>query len=495
MKKPETQSLYSYIAENRVNGELPKDFSLPRDAEPGKVQFADGAMDGIAIYHMGMGTLDETAQKEMSALIHLISDGKTAEADLALTDFTGKHTALSVIDPWQDYIIENRDRLQAGNLYHYGVDKLLNATKIDEVKYGMILLELFTLQDEKVKDAVRTVGLSDEFTLFSVFIMLRWDSANDEIFELAKHVRGWGRIHAIDRLEASTQEISDWLLHEGVENWVLPAYSALTCFEKADVPGRLGKTLSHEEFSDIGKILESMLDEGPCQGISAVGDDILVEYIGHVTEQILDFADYQRIFAFLQHAKDNENSGLQEQCEKLLYGEECRSLVTQEVQQGEGIELAVLLGVEYGKPLLDCMEHRFDENYHKVFYLMGEDAYADQAIALFTRKLPLKQMQTGPAEEIGVGREYADYSKLIMIVQELKDKPGKGEQHLETALRAPVINNRNMALTVLESWVEAAGKPLEDISPAMYETLLEAKQKEMVEKVRERMEKLVTCEL
>lgn len=488
--KPESQSLYNYIAENCVNGELPKDFSLPRKTEPGRIQFADGAADGIAVYHMGTETLDENAWEEMAALIHLISDGKMNEADCLLSDFSGRHTALSVIDPWQDYVIENRDKLQAGNLYRYGVDKMLNASEIDEVKYGMILLELFTLQDEQVRDAVRMLGLSDEFTLFSVFIMLRWENGNDEIFQLAKHVHGWGRIHAIDRLSASTQEISDWMLHEGIENWILPEYSALTCFEKADVRGRLERKLSHEELVDIGKILVSMLDEGPCVGISAVGDGVLEEYIEHAQKLALDFADYQRITAIWDHAAKNDNPVLQEKCQRLLRSEECYGLVEQAVQQGEGIELAILLGVEYLKPLLDCMEHQFDEHYHKVFYLMQDEDYVDCAIKLFAGKLPLGQMQTGPAEEMGVGREYADYNKLIMIVQELKDKPGKGEQLIATAMRAPVINNRNIALTVLESWVETVGKPLKEISPVLYDVLQGAKQQEMVESVRERMEKL-----
>lgn len=484
------QSLYEYIAENCVEGELPIDFSLPQKTEKGKIQFADGAADGIAMYHMRAEMPDSEALDEMASLIDLISDGKMTAADEALTDFVEKHTALSVIDPWQEYVIKNRERLQANNLYRYSVDKLLNSSKINEVKYGMIMLELFTLQDESVKDAVRTVGLSDEFTLFSVFIMRKWENANDEIFRLAKHVHGWGRIHAIERLEASTQEISDWLLHEGTKNLILPVYSALSCFEKADVRGRLQKTLSRKEFVDIGNILVCMLDEGACEGISVVGDGILETYLEHVQSQNLDFSDYRRIFAFFDYGSENDNHILREKCEKLLHSEECRRLVDQALQQGEGLELASLLGMDYQKPLLDCLERQFDEHYHKVFYLMNEESCVDQAIELFARKLPLQQMQTGPANEMGLGKEYADYRKLIMIVQQLGDKPGKGEQLLQTALRAPVINNRNMALTVLEAWVETVGRPFKEISPALYDVLLEVKSQEMVETVRARMEKL-----
>lgn len=487
----QSQSLYEYIAENCVEGELPRDFSLPKKKEKGKIQFADGAMDGIAMYHMGVERPDSKTQDEMISLLKLISDGKTAAADRALAVFAEKHTAISVIDYWQEYVVQNREKLNTTNLYHYSVNKLLNSSEINEIKYGMISLELFTLQDERIKEAVRTVGLSDEFTLFSIFIMQKWNNANEEIFRLAKHVHGWGLIHAIDRLEASTQEISDWLLHEGVNNSILPEYSALTCYEKADVRGRLQKVLSHEEFADIGNILVSMLVEGPFEGITDVGDDVLEVYLGHMQSQMLDFSDYKRVLAFLRYGSEHGNHTLQEQCEILLRSEECRKLVVQELQQGDGLELAVFLGVEYQKPLLDCLKRQFNENYHKVSYLMKEESYTDKAIELFSANLPLKQMQTGPADEMGLGQEFADYRKLITIVQELKDKPGKGEQLLQTALRAPVINNRSMALTVLESWVEILGKPLQEIAPTLYAVLLEARDEEMVEKVRERMEKLI----
>ena len=490
MNESQSQSLYELIAENCVDGELPRDFSLPKKTAKGELVFADGAMDGISVYHMGAEALDDEDHEEMVKLIHLISDGKTAAADRALANFAGKHSAISIIEHWQTYVIENRDRLNAANVYQYSVNKLLNSPEANEVKYGMISLELLTLQDERVRDAVRTVGLSDEFTLFSIFIMQKWENGNDEIFRLAKHVHGWGLVHAVERLEASTQEISDWLLHEGVNNSVMPEYSALICFEKADVRGRLQKMLSHEEFADIGVILVSMLFEGPRVGISAVGDSVLEAYLEHVQSQTLDFSDYQRVLTFLRYGVQNDNHTLQEQCVNLLHSEECHRLIMQEVQRGEGLELAAFLGLEYQKTLLECMGRQFDENYHKVSYLMKDAAYVDPAIELFAARLPLQQMQTGPADEMGLGQEFADYRKLITIVQELKDKPGKGEQLLQTALRAPVVNNRNMALTVLESWIEILGKSLQEISPALYKVLLEAKDREMVDKVRERMEEL-----
>ena len=52
--------IYERIAGALVNGALPRGFSLP--SEETGIRFADGAMDGIAIYHMGRQAPD-TDQK------------------------------------------------------------------------------------------------------------------------------------------------------------------------------------------------------------------------------------------------------------------------------------------------------------------------------------------------------------------------------------------------------------------------------------------------
>ena len=49
----EKQSIYEVIKASLVDGRLPEDFSLPKDEDSDQnLPFADGAMDGIYIYHM-----------------------------------------------------------------------------------------------------------------------------------------------------------------------------------------------------------------------------------------------------------------------------------------------------------------------------------------------------------------------------------------------------------------------------------------------------------
>ena len=52
-------------------------------------------------------------------------------------------------------------------------------------------------------------------------------TCDDLIFEIAKNVYGWGRVHACWFLEPETREIKQWFLTEGVDNGVMPPYTAL----------------------------------------------------------------------------------------------------------------------------------------------------------------------------------------------------------------------------------------------------------------------------
>ena len=110
---------------------------------------------------------------------------------------------------------------------------------------------------------------------------------------------------------------------------------------------------------------------------------------------------------------------------------------------------------------------------------------------LLTERLPLAQMGTGPQNEMGLGQEFADFQKLDFILQELRGKTGKGELLIKTALQSPVVRNRNMAVAVLKSWAEKEEKTLDEIVPALYDTLLRAEKIEVREDVKTRMKEVI----
>lgn len=268
-------SLFDYITNNTDSeGRLPKTFSLPEEGDGTGLRFADGALDGISIYHMGHTPLTDEEKARLGELMTLAANGGENKAEDGFAEFCSKHRAITVIDDLQEYISEHSESLDPRRSFDFAVHMLKASSDRECVKIGLSILEMFNISnDDALKDAVRTVGLSDEFTIFSVFLMRRWPNAEEEILSLAKKVRGWGRIHCIDFLQPATEAAKDWLFLNGVDNDVVPAYSAWTVYEKADVEERMKKeTLTYEEVHALLQLTAALLDEGPVSGISNMDD-------------------------------------------------------------------------------------------------------------------------------------------------------------------------------------------------------------------------------
>ena len=265
-------SIYEIINDSIEDGELPESFSLP-DIDDGKLKWADGALDGVTVYHMGLSEVDEDTLEMMVQAIKAVADHDYDMAVELFSKLGEQKRAIELIDEIQKYILGHRDELPPENVFKTSVNIILQSDNRENVKFGLSVLEIFNLNGkEDLISKIMTLGLSDEFTLFALFILQRLEDGNDRIFELAKKVYGWGRVHAVDRLEPLTPEIKDWLIEEGVHNTIMPAYSALTCWDKAQVATRLEGDLSENEFRGIRDIIEGLLGEGPVAGCSTIQD-------------------------------------------------------------------------------------------------------------------------------------------------------------------------------------------------------------------------------
>lgn len=472
------------------DGVLPADFSLGGPPASNRIRFADGAMDGILLYHsMGQGA--EELLEHLKEITKEASEGGSFETLLEKLEglFDEQDGMLSCIDGLQDWIIANRQELSAERVFRFAERVLTESGEKGAVKYALSVLELFAGTRGSWREHVRTLALSEEFTLFCVFIARAWEDAGKELFGMAKKVRGWGRIHAVEALVPENQEMRDWLFFEGWRNEVLPSYSAVPCAVKGGLSERLRKELlSDGEFEAAGGLLQALFDEGPLPGISSEKledpQGLLLSFLGHGRRRALLYSDYETIEAVRDKADEMGWTEARQEAEKLLQSEECRRELGRAMKEGlGGFALAKKLGMKYEEALLASLDRDFSKRNVDLFLIFeAEDReLRSRAMEICERELP-ESLGTGPADWSFAVNE-PRYNMLGYCVQFLRRWPGEGETLVRTALLSPVINNRNMALNVLEDWKGAGWQETEGIKAA----LQKLKETEENEHVRERL--------
>ena len=300
---------------------LPEGFSLP--SKEGGLNFADGAQDGIWIYHMPHEDPTPEQMTIMADAVWAVSIGDHDKADELFLKLSSQIQPLAYIDKLQDLIMDNRQTLSIDAVVRYMMRCLTQSSEKDLVKTGLALAELIEFtKDDDLASIIRTLALSDEFTVFCIYKMKHWVGGNQELFALAKRVHGWGRIHCVAFLEPETDAIREWLLTEGVHNDVLSAYSALDCWEKSGAAKRLEGRLTQREFEGIRDIIEGLLDEGPCEGISGVGgiDNSVRTFLARAKEFRLGPKDYGVINGLKEYYADKGRAGefIARLCEDLI---------------------------------------------------------------------------------------------------------------------------------------------------------------------------------
>ena len=467
------KSIYERISGSLVDGVLPDGFSLPDEADSAPVKFAPGAFDGICIYHMGLDELDDEGRAELGRALASASTGDRAETDALFFEWTKKHRAISMVDEVQNYVRDHKEELKIGYMYQSAKYMVLHSTHVECVKIGLELLEMFKGPMADVTDAVRLLGLYDEFTIFAVWNLRKWEDGNEEIFSLAKKVHGWGRIHAVEFLEPDTAEIRRWLLAEGCVNDVLPAYSALTVWEKCGAEELLKGEPTQEEYEALLRLIEGLLDEGPCPGISRVenAEGILLRVL-ELTPDYVPTVDSCGTILSMKHWAEKQKEpipAVASACDEVLHLPTVMEVIRDAAREGKALDLAQELGIPFREDLLRAMRADFEKHCSDVRYLMnGGEYYVQAAMALFREKLPLFAMKGDPVDDLCLGGEYKNHDMLQYMIQELDGRPLEGADFVRAGLESPVPRNRGRALKVLQAWVSTAKKPLSELAPPLF---------------------------
>lgn len=474
-------SIYELIKSSiQANGELPEDFKLP-PKDPNGVPWADGALDGVYIYHL---VENEEDIEPLKNIVFQISEGKFEEAqnNLENLDFF----MISRRDPLLNWIIQEQKQINIDNLCEFTISQLSTSKNIEVIKFCLCVLEIIKLETEKdTIEKVKILALSDEFTLYCLNILKNLKNSNEEIFEIAKKVKGWGRIYSIKYLKVTNDEIKEWILEEGCHNYIIPAYTAYTCAKKINLVEILNEDkISSKKFNDISYLMNALLDEEAITGISNLEDrELLIErYLEKAKTLASAEEDYYAIITLKEYIKNNKeiNSELIKICDEILNSENTRNNVKELLKEGYGYNIAKYLGIDIDKYILEYLQDNPLKNPYIVFNI-SERENMEKLVSLIEKKLTLEKLKGAPTDKFySKNEKNKEYIFLDTIIKKLgnfgrtegkfvvsvypvdptasMDEPenyiGIGENLIICALNSPYVDIRYNAVNTLESWKE-----------------------------------------
>ena len=482
-KQLETKDLSIYeLIKNSIqnNGELPENFKLP-PKDPNGVPWADGAMDGVYIYHT-VGNEEDI--EPLKNIVFQISEGKFEEAETNLDklDFSMVSRTNSLLS----WIIQEQKQINLNNLYEFASSRLVTTKNIEVIKFCLSVLAIMNVEtDEETIEKVKILALSDEFTLYCLNIFVKLENSNEEIFKIAKKVKGWGRVHSIGYLEVTNDEIKEWILEEGCHNYVLPAYTAYTCAKKINLVEILNEDkISSKKFNDISYLMNALLDESAITGISNLEDkELLIErYLEKAKTLASAEEDYYAIITLKEYIKNNKeiNNELIKICDEILNSEKTRNIVKELLKEGYGYNIAKYLGIDIDKYILEYLQDNPLKNPYIVFNI-SERENMEKLVSLIEKKLTLEKLEGAPTDKFySKNEKNKEYIFLDTIIKKLgnfgrnegkfvvsvypvdptasMDEPenyiGIGENLIICALNSPYVDIRYGAVNTLESWKE-----------------------------------------
>jgi hypothetical protein len=462
------------------NGKLTEEGNkLPDDErrfKDGELRWVSGGMDGAFGQHGGGGNSQKSA-KRVADLVKSISQKDVQSRKVELYKLLLEDNLMDFIDPALEKIVSSNVSIEP---FLHGYARWLAFQSPDRgpVKFGIALLGL--IQDKNDMSRIITLGKHEEFTLFStVAITNTFEEPEEHLWNLAKNVDGWGKIHIVERLgETQNPEIKKWLVREGYKNSIMYEYLAYTCAVGGGLKDELSeKQIDEELLRGTGDIIEALLAGGPAEDIDVYDDgaEVIRLYVLHLNKKtnqnLEDFLVLHSIKRFLEDDEsdwnertnkgwtENLRSDLLIDIHNLTSLPKWKKLVIENQDTKDNIEFwqvdqaAGILGID----LWDIHWKKLKENPTEsgLWYNVmknANDQRIDLILSLAISELPLNALSTGPSDDLGIGEGYNIHSCLDFILQDLTQFPNKGFELIEAGLRSPVTRNRNMAIKALSIW-------------------------------------------
>ena len=336
---------------------------------------------------------------------------------------------------------------------------------------------LGTCGDEHDRDLLVLLGALEEFTLFAVVALMNTQHDRERaVFDVARKVTGWGRIHAVERLARTTDpEIQAWLLRDGFRNGV--TYEYLACI--AATTGRLYEALldsapDQELVTGAGEILAALSHlGGPAKDMRHYPDAVPAMHrfaeLAAEREPALRLLDsLLSLNTFVTNTPhfdwpDGEPARLSARYAQLLARPAWADVTLAALTDPHGthdfnrtLACASRLDIPVlGHALRYLPDHPDDSYAWHMAMKEADTATIDRVTGLAAAVLPLDDIASGPAPDLGLGPGYRYDHVLEMVIPTLARYPGTGPELVRVALASRVVRVRRAALRVLRQWPAA----------------------------------------
>lgn len=294
------EALYKKIASAMLeDGSLPVSFSVQTDKNEPKAH--DGAMDGWMLYHM------DTAGSNGAGLFKAIDIASAGDFEKAMTEllsfFNSDVLMVSLMDEVQKYVYDNQKKLSLDNIYGFCRYILMERPEVEPIKFALTIMEiLYVPEDKLIHKIVEILAGADELTFFALAAMSRGKQFNGFVYRTAVRTHGWGRIHAVERLEPVNDTVKNWLLIEGCHNYISPKYSALTVAKKIEADKIASGNPDDIDMKALTDIIEGLLGDVTVKGMESypASAELMMGYLSNISKMVP--ADY--LFETAKHIRD-----------------------------------------------------------------------------------------------------------------------------------------------------------------------------------------------
>ena len=439
--------------------------------EGGEVYDRNGPTGDLGAFAYGLQVDGSWAVTEYS-----INSRRPSDRNLAkLYDAVADPDTIDLVDP----LLARLGELQPDGDALHDLGRWLATTAPDRgpVKVGIAVLGITGIDDEL--DVLRTLGAHEEFTLYvAVALTNRLDGpeAETELWALAAAVDGWGRIHCVERLGGTRDpHIRDWILREGFRNSVMYEYLAYTAATTGGLLDALRPPMVDRELlTAAGEILEALVNGGPAESLDhyAAGADAVDAFLDLMRRRAETIRDYHAVASIRSYLTAEtgwaertrlgwtatRRAAFEATCDEILGRSWWNDRIAAGLASTDPVELwqadqaARLHGIDTFDLLVTRIE---DDPLNGPWFQAWQQAdrgRAERLVALARDRLPLDEIATGPADEMGFGPGWLPHTALDWALERLGDHVGIGADLVLVGLRSPVTRNRNRSLDVLRRW-------------------------------------------